>query len=645
MDFLVLHEHVMSSWQRFVTGRFENLSEQLLERWRRVQQFGVDPEGSRTVESIAPEAQIQRRREQLEPLLRLGDDILDETAATFSEQNFVFLVAHRDGTVLKSLGGGEFADHARDVRLIEGAQWAEEVRGTNAIGTALAEERPTVIGGYAHFERVNHSLICYASPIRNPHGEVVAALDATSYQTAPNPWVQLAIHNAARALEEAWRSNYLDGLGDPFQSIQARVQSRREPSLFLTPGGRIKASNDAAQRLFQGPDTHVQSALHIPWKTLKSAVEEGQSSLTLDAEHSPNHQPLTLELEPLMNDDQLCGLAITLPSRPTTTVQPGPRTTHSPKAPLQRLFGEDPKLTRARRLGAQFASSTLPILLQAETGTGKNLLARGIHDASPRRNEPFITVNCGALTPDLLESELFGYGPGAFTGADPDGRQGHLAAADGGTLFLDEVAEMPPNLQVLLLQVLEDGTFSRVGEVTPRRVDFRLICATHRDLPALVRQGDFRSDLFFRINGASITLPPLRDRSDVVCLARHLLAELCADQDIPRPELNNEVEQWLNSHGWPGNIRELKNALHHALILSSGRPHLKVDDFPTPTAVHQRQHSGELTGDPPQTVEDAERHILLRARDAAQGNISEMARRLGVARTTVYRMLERHELR
>ncbi len=544
MDFLILNETVASTWQRFLNGRRESLSRnslsrELLQRWERVRALGVDPDGPEEVESIATPQQIRERREELDRLLVEGEEILETTAAAFSARHFLLLLADRDGMVITTLGGGEFADHARNVRLIEGAQWAEEIRGTNAIGTALAEKRPVVVSGYAHYERVNHSLICYSCPIRNPDGEVVAVLDATSFQSPLDPLAKYSISGAARAIEESW------------------YQAVRQPS------------------------------------------------------------------DP--------------PRRPIYTGLPAPK-----KDPFGRLFGTDPALEKAKERSAKFARSSLPVLLLAETGTGKNLLAEAIHRAIDRSDGPFVSVNCGALTPSLLESELFGYGPGAFTGASPEGRKGRVAAAHQGTLFLDEVGEMSPSLQALLLRVLEDGSFNRVGELETQVVDIRLICATCRDLPAMVESGEFRSDLFYRIRGAPIGLPPLRQREDIVELAEHLLEGLCPPPGRP-PGLSRDCQSWLQTHPWPGNIRELKTSLHHALILADGRDTLEIEDFPdASTSTSDRLPRAD---EPPVSAEESEKRAVLRARDAAQGNISEMARRLGVARTTVYRMLKRHGLR
>jgi transcriptional regulator with PAS, ATPase and Fis domain len=329
---------------------------------------------------------------------------------------------------------------------------------------------------------------------------------------------------------------------------------------------------------------------------------------------------------------------------------------------LDALFGEDPSVVATKQAGARFARTRLPILLLAETGTGKDLLARAIHALSPRRERPFVAINCGALSPHLLESELFGYAPGAFTDARREGHEGKIGAARGGTLFLDEVAEMPGPLQALLLRVLEDGTYYRVGENVPRQADVRLICATCRDLPRMVEEGAYRQDLFYRIAGACLSLPPVRERSDVRALVLHVLADLAARDEAAGatdPRITAEALDWMARQSWPGNVRQIKTALQYGLTLADGgeiRPeHLPTlfSTFSTASAVANRPPEPRQAAPPasaaapetpaPQTLAAIELELVRRTVAEADGNLALAARRLGIARSTLYRSLRRAE--
>ena len=335
--------------------------------------------------------------------------------------------------------------------------------------------------------------------------------------------------------------------------------------------------------------------------------------------------------------------------------------------PWAALKGHDVQHRATLQEAERFAPTSLPVLLLSETGTGKELLARAIHAASAVATGPFVAVNCGALSPALLESELFGHAPGAFTGARVGGAEGKLAAADGGTLFLDELAEMSPALQVLLLRVLEDGCYSRVGESRVRRSRFRLVGATCRDLDAAVRNGTFRSDLYFRLQGAVLRLPPLRERTDLPELAQALLSRLTEEEGQPSPMLTAAALARLATHRWPGNVRELKTVLRLALVRAGGALVLDVDALPpslgsppvpapsleslgafTPSpstlpsaAPTPARHAGAAAARP---LRELEAHAIQEALALSGGNVAQAARRLGIARSTLYRMAERYGL-
>ncbi|MFK7960873.1 MAG: sigma-54 interaction domain-containing protein [Phycisphaerales bacterium] len=329
-------------------------------------------------------------------------------------------------------------------------------------------------------------------------------------------------------------------------------------------------------------------------------------------------------------------------------------------APTSEVVGSDSAFLSAQSRAERFGATELPILLTAETGAGKEVLARAIHAASPRAHGPFVPINCGAVAPQLLESELFGYAPGAFTGACAAGSEGKIRAARHGSLFLDEVAEMSPALQSSLLRVLEDGSYYRVGETVPRTADIRIICATWRDLPAMVDAGTFRRDLYYRIKGVRIAIPPLRERTDIQELTNFLLDRLCTEFCLAPARLSREAAQVVRRFAWPGNVRELRSALHQALVLGEGRSILGPDLLPEDirTAVAQARHGFDSMPDTPAgagdhlagaahpdpaRLDELTSAALHHAIAHCHGNMSAAARRLGIARSTLYRQLRRHQ--
>jgi DNA-binding NtrC family response regulator len=321
------------------------------------------------------------------------------------------------------------------------------------------------------------------------------------------------------------------------------------------------------------------------------------------------------------------------------------RAGHEPPAPsggeaLPGLIGTAPQLIEVADIVMRAARSTVPVLILGESGTGKELVARAVHELSPRADQPFTAVHAGALAAGVLESELFGHEKGAFTGADAQ-RKGRFETADGGSLFLDELGEIPQATQVKLLRVLQDKTFERVGGSESLRSDVRLVCATNRNLREMVKDGDFREDLFYRVNVVTVTLPPLRERTgDIPALVAHFLHKEGSSAAVP-----DEVMQRLQAYHWPGNVRELENVIRRGIALATGDA-MRVEDLPPEILQATRLPPGEeapqgLVGD----LERIERNSLLNALEETGWNVSRAARILGVGRTALQYKMKKYGLK
>ena len=307
---------------------------------------------------------------------------------------------------------------------------------------------------------------------------------------------------------------------------------------------------------------------------------------------------------------------------------------------LPGLIGSSPQLLEIADIVKRAARSTVPVLILGESGTGKELVARAVHELSPRSEQPFVAVHAGALAPGVLESELFGHEKGAFTGADAQ-RKGRFETADGGSLFLDELGEIPQTTQVKLLRVLQDKTFERVGGSAQLRTDVRLVCATNRNLREMVKQGGFREDLFYRVNVVTVTMPPLRERAgDIGKLVEHFLRKEASTLAVPE-----DVMARLLAYHWPGNVRELENVIRRCIALSTGQA-MRVEDLPAEMLEATRLPPGEdapqgLVGD----LERIERNTLLNALEETAWNVSRAARILGVGRTALQYKMKKYGLK
>ncbi|NOU33136.1 MAG: sigma-54-dependent Fis family transcriptional regulator, partial [Polyangiaceae bacterium] len=573
---LHLREPSLALWERFFAGDVtpgERAAHPVLERWARVQtSTGTRPDGSAAPEGTSDD-DLRSRRDRVEGLFIEGSSVLEPLAEKLAHRGMMAVVADTEGFVLRAHVGKRFHQRALQTRLVEGAHWSEAARGTNAIGTALAEGTSVSVVGRAHYEQANHGLFCYAAPIRDAFGEIVAVFDVTGGVESHSPVVGVAVESAAEAIAHALRMRAYASVGG-YRLVEALVQRAATPALLVEAAGFVRTMNDPAGRALglaghRRADTKaplsVERVFGVPFSVLAREASAGRREAQFEA-RGVRHR---LTLEPLLDGDgRAYSMVVYLDRLAAPAAAPAPRPPLAPAFDV--LLGSDPLLTQAKAAGTKFAKTELPIMLLAETGTGKELFARAIHRSSPRKNGPFVALNCGSLSSTLLESELFGYAPGAFTGAQRQGQDGKIASADGGTLFLDEIAEMPEALQAMLLRVLEDGTYRRVGDTRERRADFRLVCATCRDLPRLVETGVFRSDLYYRIQGAVVELPPLRARVDREELAQGLVESLAASHPGSPRGMSDDALALLREHAWPGNVRELKTALTHALIMAEG---------------------------------------------------------------------------
>jgi len=314
-------------------------------------------------------------------------------------------------------------------------------------------------------------------------------------------------------------------------------------------------------------------------------------------------------------------------------------------AAFERLVGSSAAMQQVYELVRRIAPTRSAVLITGETGTGKELVARAMHNLSPRREHLFVPLNCAAIPAELLESELFGHTRGAFTGAESQ-RAGKFEVAHGGTFFLDEIGDMPYPLQAKLLRVLQEGVIERIGSNKPITVDVRVVSSTHRDLPARIREGAFREDLYYRLNVFNIRLPPLRERrEDVANLATHFLHGFARELAREAPVLTSEALRLLERHAWPGNVRELQNLMERVAVLAAG-PEVDVGFFTAlmSPASERRAETGpeELALQP--AVEQLERKLILRALGAADDSKAEAARLLGISERTLWYKLKRYGL-
>ncbi|MCS3805961.1 transcriptional regulator of acetoin/glycerol metabolism [Chromobacterium alkanivorans] len=570
---------------------------EIAQSWQRCRQQALPPQGARRQDGLESAA-LNALREANGLLLRLAQPELDGLGEQVVDRRGIVLLSDADGVILNAAGCPGFLPKAEQVALLPGMAWGERDRGTNAIGTALALGAAVQVNGGEHYLASNGGISCSAAPIFAPNGRLAGALNISSDARAHDAHALGLVRLAARQIEHRW-------LARPasehwlvrFHLNHALLGSPREGVLVFADEVLVEANSCAL------------AWLGLAWADLGRA-RFGQ---LFDGELQPADGLRTR----LGRRGQHFHLHITPPASQAPTERQTPKADAAarPSVALQRAV--------------KVLNADIPVLLQGETGVGKEVFARALHAASRRGRGPFVAVNCAAIPEALIESELFGYEEGAFTGARRKGMTGKLREADGGVLFLDEVGDMPAAMQARLLRALQQREVTPLGGGRTQAVDFALVCATHRDLAAMTAAGEFRADLFYRLQDYPVRLPPLRERDDLPLLIDEIWDELGAARRGVR--LGGPLRAALLACSWPGNARQLHSALRTMLALADDGAELGIEDLPAGCRAEAPTLSPTLAAGRDDLIEQT----LARC----QGNVSRAAAELGVARSTVYRRL------
>ncbi|HDZ8881954.1 sigma-54-dependent Fis family transcriptional regulator [Aeromonas sp. FDAARGOS 1403] len=539
--------------------------------WQRCLHQGLSRQQSAELD-LLPQGELSARQEQHRGLIasfrRFVLPLFDQLLAG---RPCRLLLCDGEGAILAASGDDGFARHAERVFLRSGARWGEASKGTNAIGTALAEQSEVQVLGNQHFFAQHSFLSCSACPLLGPDGQVIGVLDISTDAAHHGGDMLGTVRLLAMTLENALLAR------QPGWLVDLEPQSLWSARLLLGEEGELLGANRAG-RLWLGQHPFDGKQLLRDRRGLRLMPE-----------------------------------ASSVVAQPALPAAAGG--SHGQQVPLKML------------------ERGISLLIEGETGSGKEHLVRDLHRQSSRHEKPLVCVNCGALPAELVEAELFGYVGGAFSGARSQGSQGYLRAAHGGILMLDEIGELPLLAQTRLLRVLQERVVTPVGSHKPEAVDFWLVSASHRDLAAMVAAGTFREDLYYRICGWRQQLAPLRDwpAPERQALVQRLLAEM-----DPALHLTDEAERHLLAHPLPGNVRQLKQALEVACVLAEGQGWIEPAHLHLPTVVVAPIAPPALAGS---TLRQQNRQRVQQTLTECDGNVSEAARRLGISRTTLYRAL------
>ncbi|MDA1739856.1 sigma-54-dependent Fis family transcriptional regulator [Bacillus cereus] len=609
----------LHTWKKFVDeGVLDSnrINERISESWHRCKEANVDPHINKGQKILSSNI-FQDQKKKSEILLDIAIPQIQNMRKTIDELQMMALLIDPDGYVLSLSGNEQTLKRAKHINFIEGVKWTEAAVGTNAIGTALEIEEAIMISGTEHYSVASHSWSCAAAPIHNDDGKLIGVLDFSCPIEFSHPYMLGMVTSIAHAIERECSIRVHQNELHLIHRFLDVIDSDEQVVICNHRDVIVSASKRVRERVCNWSRMKLADLMHFGLKTkLEVPIYSNNRMIGKCIYVKENKQVKSFSTFPFIN-------GITFPGVIGTS------------SAFQHTL-EEIKLV---------SPTDASVYVCGETGVGKEYVARAIHENSPRKNGPFIAVNCGALPKELMESELFGYAEGAFTGARRQGYKGKFEQADGGTIFLDEIGEVPPEMQVALLRVLQERTVTPIGSSIEVPVNIRIITATHKDLLRLVEEGKFRQDLYYRLHVYPLYVPSLIERKEDI---PYFIQQFCERKNwnivFPKSICNQ-----FALHTWPGNIRELLNVLERIYILSQGREICEKQISFLLQTIMGNQHQLELqtenkTENTLNFREKIQRDSMIEALEKTNGNVSLAAKLLDVPRSTFYKRMQKYKL-
>jgi sigma-54 dependent transcriptional regulator, acetoin dehydrogenase operon transcriptional activator AcoR len=639
---------LQESWTRYIDE--ETVDAQLVRRevadsWQRCRSFRIDP--FRPTGGSGNSLHLRERLQKKQHLIRVAQPFMDDLYKLVKGSGFQVVLTDEFGFLLQVVGDPGIILRTKQVELCPGGDWSEEIKGTNAIGTAIAANRPVQIYAWEHYCQPHHFLTCSAAPVHDPDGAVAGVLDVSGDYHVANPHTIAMVVAAVHAIENELRlqrattnfyiayhlSNFLrENMSDGLISM--------DPKGFVTElnlqGAKILGVNpDTIKgRHFSNLCNSREALAHV----LANPVDQHVKDITIEKTGKKISSNSSLLRDDAGSIVGTVTLFREINGRHLSSSAPCCESNYT----FDDIVGDSPSMRASKEWARRAALSPSTVLIKGETGTGKELFAQAIHNASPRKHHRFVALNCAALPEYLIESELFGYEEGAFTGARRGGQPGKFELANLGTIFLDEVGDMPPSVQMKLLRVIQEKRVSRIGSAQDRQIDIRIIAATNRDLSIEVKRAHFREDLYYRLNVLKIQIPALRDRKeDLPTLVKYLTEKIGAKLNTGGFQIQEDFMKGIQAHNWPGNIRELENVIESGII-QAGEDHMLTGELLTQLIEQPPNTRSNLQ--PVKALKEVEKDLISEALMLYKGNIRKVAAKLGICRNTLYRKMREYNI-
>jgi PAS domain S-box-containing protein len=575
-------------------------------------------------------------------------------AAPFMEQmcdfvkgsNFFALLTDNEGCILNAIGDDQILTEAFGMKMTAGAYMDEENIGTNAMSIAINQLDPIQIVGEEHYIKAYHKWTCSAASIKDGKGKIIGALNLTGYKEGAHLHTLGMVAAASNAIEQMMNAKKCNRtLTLTKKHMETVLNSIPIGIISCDIDGNIKSINKRAVEIYGFSEFEMKNlgmiSLVDSWHSIKNSLYSGKGtqSEAVYINTSKSKMQYSLSAYPMYNSNEdIVEIVYVLEELKKVRKLAGKIMYGQAYYTFDKIISVSENFLKIIDYAKKIADSKSTVLIMGESGTGKELFAQSIHNYSSRMDEPFIAVNCGAIPRELIESELFGYEEGAFTGAKKGGYAGKFEMADEGTIFLDEIGEMPLDMQTKLLRVIEEGAISRIGGTKTINVNSRIIAATNRDLKIEVEKGNFRKDLYYRLNVVPLYLTPLRERrEDIAPLVKYLMRAISARLGKREVEIPEEYMRYLSNYDWPGNVRELENVLE-----------LMINTETIPSNIISNNCSSRedlvTINNDCFRMDFVEKQHIIKVLKKFENNITLASKALGVGRCTLYRKIKEYSI-
>lgn len=623
-----------AQWEEFIVKKQspKDIRTTILESWERCKNYNLNPRQKQAPVTLSEDQLVELINTS--NLYQASQPVIKEVYHQIECTGHLITLADENGRIINLEGTSQVLKQAQQMNFSLGADWSEHAAGSNAIGTSIALGKPIQIFSFEHYCQGVHPWVCSGAPIKDPFtGKILGAIDLTGPSDFAQPHSLILIQNIASMIQQSLFNFSFKSRQYLLDCYETEMKKRKSDHIIVVDEALniVKAGSEcmALLQINDWSELSIIPELNLLKKALLNCDEQEQEL------HLPSLQ-INMFIRSIEFESKRTGFIIYLDKIVRRQI---PNLAHS--SVWRDIIGQSTTLKEIVHKAQIVAQTDVTILLTGESGTGKEVFANAIHKESLRHDSPFIAVNCGAIPKDLITSELFGYEPGSFTGGKREGRKGKFEEANGGTLFLDEIGEMPLDLQVYFLRVLQERKVERLGSSKSIPIDVRVIAATNQDLMDLINKGKFRADLYYRLNGVELHLPSLRERKeDIPLLCRHFANNSANRYGKPEPEIDQVVLSFLIEYHWPGNIRELRNIIEHAVLFCDGN-RITMDALPKRLDTPNKQSSSDII---PNSLEQEEKRKIEQMLSITGWNLSEVARQCGIARSTLYRKIKKYQL-